>query len=198
MTDRTKWPFKGSVKGGSPLPPGGGHDNHDDHGDHGDHVDHGDDNDDAPLLSRAFDGGDGLRAGEFQLLHAKWATNDDQSDCEKSCEWSEVEEESSFRRASSVKSSLSQEPELQCSQSLSQILGPSEEKRERLSRAEALNMLRAASSATEAAQKALEKVSGEDFRDASQEELSVRDNLINKIKRKLNRLQQEAKKRYAI
>ena len=71
MTDRTKWPFKGSVKGGSPLPPGGGHDNHDDHGDHGDHVDHGDDNDDAPLLSRAFDGGDGLRAGEFQLLHAK-------------------------------------------------------------------------------------------------------------------------------
>ena len=194
MTDRTKWPFKGSIKGGSPLSPGGGHGNHDAQ-DHGDHVDHGDDNDDVPLLSRAFDGGDGLRAGEFQLLLAKWATNDDQSDCEKSCEWSEVEEESSFRRASSVKSSLSQEPELQCSQSLSQILGPSEEKRERLSRAEALNMLRVASSATEAAQKALEKVSGEDFRDASQEELSVRDNLINKIKRKLNRLQQEAKKR---
>ena len=51
-------------------------------------------------------------------------------------QWSEVEEESSFRRASSVKSSLSQEPELQCSQSLSQIVGPSEEKRERLSKAE--------------------------------------------------------------
>ena len=157
----------------------------------GDHGDHGDNDDDAPLLSRVLGG---LRAGEFQLIFANWATNNDQSDCENSHEWSEVEDEYSFRRASSVKSSLSQEPELQCSQPLSQILGPSEEKRERLSKREALNMLKVASSAAEAAQKALEKVSGEDFRDASQEELSVRDDLIMKIKRKLNRLQQEARK----
>ena len=179
MSDRTKWAYVGSNKGGSPLQAGDEHSGCDD---------------DAPLLSRAFEGGDRLKAGEFNLLHANWVTNDDEGDCEKSSEWDEGEEESSYRRASSVKSSLSQEPELQCSQSLSQVLGPSEEKREKLSRGEALNLLRDASSAAEAAQRALEKVSGEDFLDASQEELSVRDDLLNKIKRKLNRLQQEAKK----
>ena len=163
--------------------------------------------DDAPLLTRASESGDALQPGEFNSLLARWATNDSDSE-QNGGEGDQVEPMWNNRRASSVKSGVSQEPPLQCSDSLSQVLEPSlelseslsqgselVEERQKLSRADALNLLREASSAAEAAQKALEKVSGEDFRDASQEELSVRDVLISKIKRKLNRLQEEAKKR---
>lgn len=148
--------------------------------------------DDAPLLTRAVGIGGGLQAGEFHLLHARWATNDDRSDCELSDEENQVEQE--IRKASSVKSSLSQEPPLQCSQSLSDILAPVPE-RLKISRADALNLMREAASAAEAAQKALEKVSGEDFNDASQEELSTRDSLIEKIQRRLTRLREEYRKK---
>ena len=78
--------------------------------------------DDAPLLRRTFESGDGLQAGQFHLLHARWATNDGESDLELSDEGSQVEQE--IRKASSVKSSFSQEPPLQCSESLSDILEP--------------------------------------------------------------------------
>ena len=69
-------------------------------------------------------------------------------------------------------------PELNCSESLSQIFSqvsePSEE-RKTLSRVEAHNLLKEVTTAAYAAQKALEHIYGENFNDATREELEARE-----------------------
>ena len=66
-----------------------------------------------------------------------------------------------------------------------------------MSRQEAFDFLRQVSSSAEAAQKALEKVTGDESLDASGEELQARDDLLDKIRKRLNKLmvETETKKR---
>ena len=136
--------------------------------------------DEVPLLRR-----DDVE-GTFKVLHQVWACdqNEDQE--------SDFEEDTYVPRASSVKSTLSQAPEMECSESLSQILSqvsePSEERR-KLTRVEAYTLLREATNAADAAQRALEHICGEDFKDATGEELEARDNLVRKVQRNLLKLQ---------
>ena len=133
--------------------------------------------DEVPLLTRDVNE-DELFSGNFKVLHQVWASdqNEDQG--------SDFEEEANIARASSVKSALSQAPEFDCSESLSQILSQvseASEERQKLSRVEAYHLLKEASTAAVAAQRALEHIFGEDFNDASGEELEARDNLLKNI-----------------
>ena len=123
-----------------------------------------------------------------QFLHGIWI-NDPQQQSN-----SEVEVVDESQRASSLKSNFSQEPPFQLSQPLSQILDPIEE-RQKVSRQEAFDLLRQVSSSAEAAQRALEKVTGDEFLDASGEELLARDDLLDKIRKRLNKLMVETKRR---
>ena len=129
--------------------------------------------DDVPLLTL------GPIAEDFQyaqFLHGIWMNDAQQQS------YSEVEGVDELQRASSLKSNFSQEPSLQLSQPLSQILDPVEE-RQKVSRQEAFDLLRQVSSSAEAAQRALEKVTGDEFLDASGEELEARDDLLEKIRK---------------
>lgn len=142
--------------------------------------------DDVPLLNVCTtESEEGLRAGEFHYLHGIWFHDDNDS---------EPIFDEQMQRASSLKSNLSQEPPLQSSEPLSQITEPCEE-RVKVSRKEAFDLLKTASSLTEAAQKALEKVTGDEFLDASADELSTRDNFIENLRKKLGHLQSETRKR---
>ena len=144
--------------------------------------------DEVPLLTRDVVE-DELFSGNFKVFHQVWASDQNEE------EDSDFEEDN-FPRASSVRSGLSQAPDLECSESqiLSQGSQPSEE-RKKLSRIEAFHLLKEASTATEAAQRALEYICGENFKDASGEELEARDNLLENVRKKLSKLQQETKKR---
>ena len=127
------------------------------------------------------------RDGTFKVIHQVWAWNQ-----------SDSEEETNIPRCSSVQSALSQAPEMDCSESLSQISSqvsePSEE-RKKLTRVEAYHLLREATNAAEAAQRALEHIYGEDFNDATGEELEARDNLVKQVQRNLLKLQKETQRR---
>ena len=151
-----------------------------------------------PLLT--VDPDDGQSAPVFKCLHSVWYDED------KEQEKSDIEEddENEMMRASSLKSTLSQQPDLEFSQPLSQILEQGQplsqnlepqQQRQKVSRKEAMELLRQASSSTEAAQKALEKITGEEFVDASGEELLARDALIDKIRKRLNHLQLETRRK---
>ena len=153
---------------------------------------------DVPLLT--VDPADGQSAPVFKCLHSVWYDED------KEQEKSDIEQddENEILRASSLKSTLSQQPDLEFSQPLSQILEQSQplsqnlepqQQRQKVSRKEAMELLRQASCSTEAAQKALEKITGEEFVDASGEELLARDALIDKIRKRLNHLQQETRRK---
>ena len=143
--------------------------------------------DEVPLLTRDVVEEE-LFSGNLKVLHQVWACdqNEDQE--------SYFEEEANIPRASSVRSALSQAPELDCSESLSQILSqvsePSEE-RKTLSRVEAYNLLKEATTAADAAQRALEHIYGEDFNDATGEELEARDKLLRQVQRNLLKLQKD-------
>ena len=152
--------------------------------------------DDVPLLTSPQETPEtevekGLPAGEFQYpayLHGVWHDDDDSQKND-----SEPMFDEQIQRASSLKSNISQEPPFQSSQSLSQISEPAEE-RVRVSRKEAFDLLRQASSLTEAAERALAKVTGDEFLDASGDELLARDEVIEKIRKRLSNLQSETKK----
>ena len=126
---------------------------------------------DVPLLTRDVVE-DEIFSRNFKVVHQVWAN--DENDV------SDLEDDSNPPRASSVKSALSQAPELEFSQPLSQISEPSEE-RKKLSRVEAYQLLKEATTAAEAAQRALEHICGEDFNDASGEDLEARDKLVKKV-----------------
>ena len=125
-----------------------------------------------------------------QYLHRVWES-DDQTQQENNSEQGDC---SQIQRASSLRSNLSQEPPLEPSQPLSQILEPTEE-RQKLSRQEAIDLLQQASSSAEAAQLAQEKVSGEEFLDATGDELLAIDNFLDRTRKRLNKLEAETKKR---
>ena len=125
-----------------------------------------------------------------QYLHGVWQ-NDDQTQQENNSEQGDC---SQIQRASSLRSNFSQEPPLELSQPFSQILEQTEE-RQKLSRREAIDLLKQASSSAEAAQLALEKVTGEEFLDATGDELLARDTFIDKIRKRLNKLEAETRKR---
>ena len=118
-----------------------------------------------------------------QFLHGIWINDAEEQSAD-----------GDLQRASSWKSNFGQEPSFQFSQPLSQILDPVEE-RQKVSRQEAFDLLRQVSSSTEAAQRAFEKVTGDEFLDASGEELQARDDLIEKIRKRLSNLMAETKKR---
>ena len=65
----------------------------------------------------------------------------------------------------------------------------------RVSRVEAYQLLKEATTAAEAAQRALEHICGEDFNDASGEDLEARDKLVKKVQRNLLKLQKETQNR---
>ena len=140
---------------------------------------------DVPLLTRDVVE-DEIFSRNFKVVHQVWAN--DENDV------SDLEDDSNPPRASSVKSALSQAPELEFSQPLSQISEPSEE-RKKLSRVEAYQLLKEATTAAEAAQRALEHICGENFNDASGEDLEARDKLVKKVQRNLLKLQKETQKR---
>ena len=156
--------------------------------------------DDVPLLTvDPAEDQQGQSAPVFKCLHSVWYDEDK----EQQNSDSEQDDKDEILRASSLKSTLSQQPDLEFSQPLSQILEQSQplsqnlepqQLRQKVSRIEAMELLRQASSSTEAAQKALENITGEEFVDASGEELLARDALIDKIRKRLNRLQQETKR----
>ena len=126
-----------------------------------------------------------------QYLHGVWYNDDCEAQEESN---SEQEVCDQIQRASSLRSDLSQEPPLEQSQPLSQILEPCEE-RKKVSQKEAIDLLKQASCAAEAAQLALEKVSGEEFLDATGDELQARDNCLDRIRKRLNKLEAETRKR---
>ena len=141
--------------------------------------------DDVPLLTLA-PSEPGFEYPHY--LHGVWH-NDDQQESN-----SEQGDCNHIQRASSLRSNLSQEPTLEPSQPLSQILEPAQD-RQKLSRKEAFDLLKKASSSAEAAQLALEQVSGEEFLDATGDELLARDNFLAKIRKRLNKLEAETRKR---
>ena len=148
--------------------------------------------DDGPLLTFPVNenGGDHI-VSDFQypqFLHGIWVND------AKEKSYSEIEVVDELQRASSFKSNLSQEPQFEPSQPLSQIFEPAQE-RQKVTRREAFDLLKQVSSAAEAAQKALEKVTGDEFVDASGDELQARDNILEKIRKRLSQLQTETKKR---
>ena len=148
--------------------------------------------DDIPLLTLSeVESGEGLEAGGFRYLHGIWVG--DYEVAEQNCDSTPIFDDQ-MQRASSLKSNLSQEPVFESSQPLSQILEPIQE-RVKLSRKEAFDLIKQASSLTEAAQTALEKVTGYEFLDASDDEISTRDCFIENLRKKLDHLQSETKKR---
>ena len=144
--------------------------------------------DEVPLLTRDVVE-DELFSGNFKVFHQVWASDQNE---EQDSDF----EEDNFPRASSVKSGLSQAPDMECSQSqiLSQGSEPRDE-RKKLSREEAYQLLKEATTAADAAQRALEHICGEDFKDATGEELEARDNLVTKVQKRLTKLQQETRRR---
>ena len=144
--------------------------------------------DNVPLLTRDVVE-DEVFSGNFKVFHQVWASDQNE-------EQDSLFEDDNFPRASSVKSGLSQAPEMECceSQILSQVSEPGDE-RKKLSREEAYQLLKEATTAADAAQRALEHICGEDFKDATGEELEARDNLVTKVQKRLTKLQQETRRR---
>ena len=60
-----------------------------------------------------------------------------------------------------------------------------------MSRVEAHNLLKEATTAADAAQRALEYIYGENFNDATGEELEARDKLLKQVQRNLLKLQKD-------
>ena len=89
-------------------------------------------------------------------------------------------------------------PEFECSEPLSQILSQESEPgegRKKITRIEAYRLLKEAKSATDAAQSALELICGDDFNEASGEDLDSRDKLVSRVRINLGKLDRETKKR---
>ena len=101
----------------------------------------------------------------------------------------QLEDEEGLPRFSSINSGTSQVAGLEFSQPLSDILLPGPE-RVKVSRAEALELLNDADTATEAAGIALKKV----LEHSSSEELEEIDGVVNKIRLKMIKLQQKTRK----
>jgi hypothetical protein len=142
------------------------------------------DADEAPLLTRApSERGDCPEAGQF--LFGVW----EEDDVREQEEQEEEQKEPEVPRFSSVNSGISQAAGLVFSQPLSDISVPGPE-RVKVSRAEALELLRDANTAAEAAEKALSKV----LKNSSWEELEEIDNVLAKLRRKMSRLQEDTKK----
>ena len=104
-------------------------------------------------------------------------------------EQEEEQKEPEVPRFSSINSGISQAAGLVFSQPISDILEPGPE-RIKVSRAEALELLRCADTAAEAAEKALSKV----LANSSCEELEEIDSVLAKLRRKMTRLQEDTKK----
>ena len=125
--------------------------------------------------------------------------------------WEDYDEHASnvsLPRASSVRSTLSQQPEFQFDENLSQIPAldeggqyssqPSQHgedgSRGKVSRLEAVQMMRKAAGLAEAAMVAVQQVIGDDLQDLSGEDLQLVEGLLEKIRKRMQKLRQETKK----
>ena len=142
------------------------------------------DADEAPLLTREpSESGDCPEPG--QLLFGVWEEDEVREQEEQEDEQKEAE----VPRFSSINSGISQAASLVFSQPLSDILEPGPE-RIKVFRAKALELLRYADTAAEAAEKALRKV----LANSSCEELKEIDSVLAKLRRKMTRLQEDTRK----
>ena len=125
--------------------------------------------------------------------------------------WEDYDEHASnvsLPRASSVRSTLSQQPEFQFDENLSQIPAldeggqyssqPSQHgedgSRGKVSRLEAVQMMRKAAGLAEAAMVAVQQVIGDDLQDLSGEDMQLVEGLLEKIRKRMQKLRQETKK----
>ena len=134
--------------------------------------------------------------GGFRCIYSVWEDYDEHV--------SDV----SLPRASSVKSTLSQLPEIQFDENLSQIPAPDESghhssqtslqgeegSRGKVSRLEAVRMMKNAAGLAEAAMNAVQQVIGDDLQDLSGEDLQLVEGLLEKIRKRMQKLRQETKK----
>ena len=128
----------------------------------------------------------------FKIVHQVWAAGESEDEAH------DASADISLVRASSIKSTLSHVPEFECSEPLSQILSQESEPgegRKKITRIEAYRLLQEAKSATDAAQSALELICGDDFNEASGEDLEIRDNLVSRVRKNLGKLDRDTKKR---
>ena len=119
--------------------------------------------------------------------------------------WEDYDEHTSnvsLPRASSVRSTLSQQPEFQFDENLSQIPAPDEggqfssqtseqgedRSRGKVSRLEAVQMMKKADGLAEAAMVAVQQVIGDDLQDLSGEDLQVVEGLLEKIMKRMQKL----------
>ena len=134
--------------------------------------------------------------GGFRCIYSVWEDYDEHT--------SNV----SLPRASSVRSTLSQQPEFQFDENLSQIPAPDEggqyssqtseqgedRCRGKVSRLEAVQMMKQAAGLAEAAMVAVQQVIGDDLQDLSGEDLQLVEGLLEKIRKRMQKLRQETKK----